>query len=91
MVNHEITQYQKFYNLVLNVKHLKIVGWECCVHINTTRTKWSSKAKSCLLFLGYDFTIEGHRCFQPKPNKGCKYNKMTHAQIFCITPTLKYS
>jgi hypothetical protein len=90
MTNYKITRYQKFYDLFFNVDHLKIVGWGCCVHINTTRTKWSPKAKSCL-FLGYDSTIEGYKCFQPKPNKRCKYNKMTHGQLFCLMPTLKYS
>ncbi len=83
MANHEITHYQRFYDFIFYVEHLKIVGWECCVHINTIKTKWSPKVKSCL-FLGYDSTIEGYKCFQPKPNKGCKYNKMTMANYFFL-------
>jgi len=52
-----------------NVKHFKIFGSICYVHVPyTLRTKLDAKAKKCI-FVGYDERKKGWKCMDPTTNK----------------------
>ncbi len=66
--NGGLSPYQQLFGVPLDFHHLRVFGCVSFVHISVHNTKWSPKS-SCYVFVGYNSTSKGYRCFLLENNK----------------------
>ncbi|KAG7551025.1 Zinc finger CCHC-type [Arabidopsis thaliana x Arabidopsis arenosa] len=67
--NNMKSPYEMVHGKKPTVKHLRIFGSVCYVHVfDSQRTKLEAKAKKCI-FVGYDEQRKGWRCMDPETHK----------------------
>ncbi|MCO5571315.1 hypothetical protein L7F22_025053 [Adiantum nelumboides] len=62
---HEISPYERLYEIKPTVSYMKVFGCVCYVHVpNEARKKMEPKAVKCI-FLGYPVEKKGYKCYDP--------------------------
>lgn len=67
--NNMKSPYEMIHGKKPTVKHLRIYGSVCSIHVfDSQRTKLEAKAKKCI-FVGYDEKQKGWMCMDPETHK----------------------